>query len=219
MKLKSEDRLLLIGDSVTDADRARPVGEGLFNPHGRGYPNMVYGLLTAVYPELNLHIINNGISGNTVRDLKNRWQTDVLDLKPDWVTVMIGINDVWRQFDCPDMPALHVLPAEYEHTLRELVAVTLPKVSGMVLMTPYFIESNPADAMRARMDQYGAICRKIAGEFPVEFVDTQAAFNEVLKYHHSSFFAWDRVHPNIPGANVLARALLNALDFDWSHRA
>ena len=67
-------------------------------------------LLSCMYPELGLRVINMGISGNQVRDLKDRWQTDVIDLKPDWVSVLIGINDVWRQFDSPYMPETHVLP-------------------------------------------------------------------------------------------------------------
>ena len=100
-------------------------------------------------------MVNMGGSGNTVRDLKNRWQTDALDLKPDWISIMIGDNDVWRQFDSPLQPAGHVLPDEYEATLNALVAETLPRVQGLVLMTPFYIEPNPQDAMRARMDEYG----------------------------------------------------------------
>jgi len=215
LKLAEGSRLLFMGDSVTDMGRARPVAEGLFNPHGTGYPNVVHGLLAALYPERHIHVINMGCSGNTARDLLARWQTDCLDLKPDWVSVMIGINDVWRQFDSPHMPASHVLPAEYEAALTEMIRRTKPVVKGMVLMTPYYIEDNPADAMRARMDEYGAICKKLAKKHKLIFVDTQAAFNEVLKHYHSSYFAWDRVHPNIPGANVLARAFLNGIGFEW----
>ena len=62
---------------------------------------MVDALLGAVYPERMIRVINMGVSGNTTRDLKARWQTDVLDLKPDWLSIMIGANDVWRQYDSP----------------------------------------------------------------------------------------------------------------------
>ena len=82
--------------------RARPIGEGRADDAlGRGYVMMVDALLGAVYPERMIRVINMGVSGNTTRDLKARWQRDVLDLKPDWLSIMIGANDVWRQYDSP----------------------------------------------------------------------------------------------------------------------
>ena len=219
MKIAPRSKFVLIGDSVTDMDRARPVGEGLFNPHGHGYPNVVQGLLTSVYPDYFVNVVNMGVSGNTVRDLKARWQTDVIDLKPDWVSVMIGVNDVWRQFDVPQLPGRAVDPGEYGATLRELVERTKPLVKGMVLVTPVYWEPNVADAMAARVREYGAICREVAAEKDVLFCDAQAYADRVLAHCHSSYIAWDRVHPNIPGANVLAHALLDTLEFDWNRRA
>ncbi len=216
MKIAAGSKLLFIGDSVTDMERARPVGEGLFEALGRSYPTQVNALLAAHYPERRIRVVNMGTSGNTVRDLAARWETDVFAQQPDWLSIMIGINDVWRQFDSPFIAESHVLPDEYERTLAKLVADTLPRVKQLVLMTPYYIESNPADAMRARMDEYGAICRKIAGQHPgVILIDTQAAFNRVLEYYHSAYFAWDRVHPNTQGHAVLARAFLDGADFEW----
>ena len=216
MKIAPRSKFLLIGDSVTDMGRAQPVGEGLFNPHGTGYPNVVQGLLTSVYPDYFVNVVNMGVSGNTVRDLKARWQKDVIDMKPDWVSVMIGVNDVWRQFDVPQLPDRAVQPEEYRATLGELVDRTQPLVKGMVLMTPVFWEPNAADAMSARVREYGAICREIATEKDVLFCDAQAYADRVLAHCHSSYIAWDRVHPNIPGANVLAHALLDAIEFDWN---
>ena len=105
MIFEKGQKVLVIGDSISDFDRARPVGEGLFNAWGTSYVADVGALLTSVYPELGLRIVNMGISGNTVRDLKARWDSDVVALNryPDWVCVLIGINDVWRQFDSPNM--------------------------------------------------------------------------------------------------------------------
>lgn len=109
MIFEKGQKVLVIGDSISDFDRARPVGEGLFNAWGTSYVADVGALLTSVYPELGLRIVNMGISGNTVRDLKARWDSDVVALNPDWVCVLIGINDVWRQFDSPNMTEQHVL--------------------------------------------------------------------------------------------------------------
>src|SRR5471030_3060597 len=121
MKLAKNSKLVMIGDSITDAGRARPTGEGLFDAIGKGYAGNVDALLGAVYPAHGIRVVNMGTSGNTVRDLKARWQTDVLEQKPDWLSIMIGTNDVWRQFDIPRQKETHVYPEEYERTLDELV--------------------------------------------------------------------------------------------------
>ncbi len=215
MKITRKSKWVMIGDSITDAGRVQPVAEGLFDPLGRGYVTMVDALLAAAHPDLGIRVINVGTSGNTVRDLKARWQRDVIDLKPHWLSVMIGINDVWRQFDLPRQTEIHVLPEEYEATLEELVARTRPLLKGLLLVTPYFIEPNRQDPMRAQMDRYGAIVKKLAGKHDAILVDTQAAFDEVLRHCHPMALAWDRVHPNQAGHMVIARALLKAIDFAW----
>ncbi len=215
MKIEAGEKLVMMGDSITDAERARPLGEGLNVAIGKGYVAAVDALLGAVYAEREIRVVNMGCSGNTVRDLKARWQTDALDLKPDWVSIMIGTNDVWRQFDLPLQTEVHVLPEEYAQTLDALVAETLPRVRGLVLMTPFYMEPNPADAMRARMDEYGAIVKQIAANRGVLLCDTQAAFNAAMQTYYPATLGWDRVHPNHVGHMILARAFLQTLDFAW----
>ncbi len=219
MLLKPNQKLVMIGDSVTDVGRTQPFGEGLFEPYGKGYVNLVNALLGAVYPDMQIRVVNVGCSGNTTRDLKTRWQRDVIDLKPDWVTCMIGINDVWRHYDMPWQKEVHVHEDEYEKNLDELTAQTMPHVKGFVLMTPYFIEPNANDAMRAHMDRCGAIVKKIAAKYKTHIVDTQAAINKALEFYYPGTLAWDRVHPSSIGHMVLARTLLNTLGFDWNHAA
>ena len=82
------------------------------------------------------------MSGNTSRDLLARFQRDVLNLKPEWVCICIGINDIWRQFDCPAMRDYHVYPEEYEENLRNMLSELAGKTKGIFLMTPFFIEEN-----------------------------------------------------------------------------
>ncbi len=96
------------------------------------------------------------------------------------------------------------------------MARTQPTVKGMVLMTPFYIEPNRQDAMRARMDQYGAVVRELAQSHNTLFVDTQAAFDAALAHYYPATLAWDRVHPTHIGHMVLARAFLNAVGFAWS---
>lgn len=216
MKITKGSKLLFIGDSITDCGRAQPAGEGLFDALGKGYVAQVDALLGTVYAHLAIRVVNQGISGNNVLSLRDRWERDVLNHKPDWLAIMIGINDVWRQYDIPKQREAHVLPDVYERTLADLVTRTKPLLKGLVLMTPFYIESNKKDAMRATMDKYGAIVKKVGAKHGAVVVDTQAAFDEVLKHYYAATLAWDRVHPTQTGHMVLARAFVNAVGFKWS---
>ncbi|MFC0214746.1 SGNH/GDSL hydrolase family protein [Paenibacillus chartarius] len=213
MKLEKGSKLVMIGDSITDCGRNRPVGDG-FNALGSGYVAIVNAMLQSGYPELGIRVINMGISGNTVLDLKDRWYSDVLELKPDWLSIMIGINDVWRQFDTPFQTEKHVDIDTYERELRSLVRQMKPDLKGLVLMTPFYIEPNRDDAMRARMDAYGAVVKRIADEEGTILVDTQAAFEPVLKHLYPAALCWDRVHPSMPGHMVLAKAFLRGIGYE-----
>lgn len=214
MIFEKNDTVLFIGDSISDYERKRPVGEGLFNAWGRSYVADAASLLCCMYPELQLRIINMGISGNQVRDLDRRWQTDVMDLKPDWVSVLIGINDVWRQFDSPQMPETHVPLEEFEATYEKLIKETLPHVKGMILMTPYFMEPNRKDPMRARMDEYGKAARRLAEKYQLVFVDLQEGWDRLFEHMHPCNIAWDRIHPNQIGCMYIAKQFLKAVGAD-----
>src|SRR5512139_2711418 len=87
-------RVLFIGDSITDCDR-----RFLAAPYGDGYMNLVRAFVTARHPQVRLTWLNRGVSGDTVRDLARRWEHDVLALQPDWLSVLIGINDIWRGYE------------------------------------------------------------------------------------------------------------------------
>ncbi|PQP90565.1 SGNH/GDSL hydrolase family protein [Paenibacillus sp. AR247] len=186
MKMDKGQRLVMIGDSITDCERKFPYGEGLFQGVGKGYVSLVDTLLQTAYPELNLRVTNMGIGGNTVRDLKERWQTDVLDLLE-----------------------------EYEHTLTELAEQVRPRLKGLVIMTPFYIERSAEDGMRRRMDEYGRAAHRVAERVGALFVDTQAVFEPMLGYVHPTAIASDRVHPSLTGHMLIARAFLQAIGFDW----
>jgi lysophospholipase L1-like esterase len=215
MIIEPNSKLLMIGDSITDCDRARPIGEGLFDALGKGYVSIVDAMLTATYPSHHIRIVNMGVSGNTVRDLKSRWQSDVVDQAPDWLSICIGINDVWRYFHSPNQPEWHVPLDEYTKTLDALLRITRPKLKGLVLMMPYFIEPNRAEPMRKMMDNYGATVTQLVEKYQAVRVDTQAAFDVVLTALHPMALAWDRVHPTQVGHMILARSFLNAIEYKW----
>lgn len=219
MEFETMTRLVFAGDSVTDMGSSQPVGEGLKDRLGFGYVRMVENLLAACYPERLIRVTNSGVSGNTSRDLLARWERDVLALKPDYLSICIGINDVWRQFDCPAMPDYAVQPEEYEENLTKMVLSVKDSVKKIYMMTPYYMEPNPQDPMRARMDEYGAIVKKVAEKYGCEFIDLQAMFDRYFQHRHSTYIAWDRVHPNQVGATLIAREFLSHCGFDFCHNA
>ena len=211
------DRIVFAGDSVTDMGSACPVGEGLFDNVGRSYVRVIENMLAAYYPEVRVRVTNSGVGGNTSRDLLARFDRDVVALKPDWVSICIGINDVWRQFDSPAMPDVACTPEEYRENVEKMILAVKGNVKGIFLLTPYYMEPNPEDAMRRRMDEYCAICRELAEKHGCTLVDFQAMYARYCTVRHSAYIAWDRVHPNQVGATLMAREFLKACDFDYLH--
>ncbi len=216
MIFKNLERIVFAGDSVTDMGSAQPVGEGLFDSLGNGYVREVENLMATCYPEINLRVTNSGISGHTSRDLLERFDRDVVSLNPDWVSICIGINDVWRQFDSPAIPEHAVLPDEYEANLEKMILAVKDKVKGIFIATPYYMDPNKNDAMRARIDEYIAICYKLAEKHGCTLVDFQKKYDEYFKVRHSSYISWDRVHPNRVGSMLMARTFLNHCGFDYN---
>ncbi len=211
MKIQPNSKVLMIGDSITDCGRnydASYSEEVL----GDGYVRFVSDSLKSTHPELGIEIVNRGVSGDTVRNLKKRWQRDVLSLSPDWLSIMIGINDVWQQVNDSQPSENWILIDEYEQTLDELVAIVVPSLQGLVLMTPYVLELDKSDEMRSKMDRYGKVVRKIAAKYDALFVDTQAAFDEVLQKMDTTELSDDRVHMNAVGHKVLADAFLKVVE-------
>ncbi len=200
-------RLLFIGDSITDAGRRKEAA-----PYGSGYVHLARAFLVARYPELGLDIVNQGIGGNTIRDLDGRWEEDVVRMQPDWLSIKIGINDVWRQVQ--GRPEHAVLLDEYAATYERLLRRTREATRArLVLMEPYIIESNRADPFRAIIDRYLPVVHRLARDFDAILIPTQAAFDEALRGQPAAYWASDRVHPNAPGHAVIARAWLRGVGY------
>jgi lysophospholipase L1-like esterase len=205
---KPGQRIVFIGDSITDAGRRNEASA----PYGTGYVSLVRAFLLARYPGRNLEIVNQGVGGNTVRDLAARWERDVVDVKPDWLSVKIGINDVWRQVAgrWSEAVLLEEYAATYERLLRRTQETTAAR---LILMEPYVIEADRADQFRLLIDQYLPVVHRLAEQFGAILIRTQAAFDEALAQQPASFWADDRVHPNLPGHAVIARAFLRGVGY------
>ena len=204
MQFKAGQKIVMIGDSITDAGR-----RDIEPPYGVGYMTLVRSFVTALHPELGLRWENRGIGGDTVRNLDARWTADVVDERPDVLTVMIGINDVWRAFG--DKPHEAVPEDEYRATLTRLIRAAQDSADpDLYVGSPYMIEADRSDPMRAAMDARGAIAREVAADVGATFIDVQAAFDRVLTCSESGDWADDRIHPNQPGHAVIAVEFLRA---------
>jgi len=198
-------RLLATGDSVTDCDRARPVGGPAPDTLGTGYVRILRELLAPGRP--GLEVLNTGTGGDTVRHLAARWRRDVLDLRPHWLTVCIGINDVWRAFDTPGDPAAAVPLDEYGRVYDRLLAEIRPGLRGLVLVSPFFVTEDRAHPMRRRMDECGQAARRVAARHGALWLDAQALFDAACRVATPPSLAPDRVHPSPAGHALLAQAL------------
>ncbi|MBC2606136.1 SGNH/GDSL hydrolase family protein [Pelagicoccus albus] len=215
MRLAPHSRLLFIGDSITDSGRERKSHASPWEDPGGlgfGYVEFVNAMLQSRWPERKIRVLNRGLGGNTIRDLAGRWKRDVLDLRPDWLSIKIGINDVWRQFDSPRSPHVHVLPEEFQATYRQLLEATRDRLKGLIIISPYHIESDRHDPMRRRMDEYRKMTQTIASEFDAIYVDSQLEMDRLMEHIAPQLIAEDKIHPNSIGHMALAQAVCCALE-------
>jgi len=209
IELKPNQTILFIGDSITDADR----NSRAYKPFGFGYVHFVANFLLAQYPEYNLNIINRGISGNTVRDLDKRWKKDCLDHNPDILSVLIGVNDVWRQFEQGKMSRA-VFADEYEATYKRLLEDTKQKCnSRIVICEPFMFCDDFNLPVFVELRRYVDIVRKIAVDFDAVLVSFQNAIDEKIKNVPPLKWSLDSVHPEIWAHCWLARQWLKAVGF------
>lgn len=205
MLIEKGSLVLFQGDSITDAGRSRENDADL----GRGYANMVAALFSANYPELGVRFINRGISGNTVKDLQARWQADCLDLKPDWLSIMIGINDCARRYTRNDPMSVE----EYETTYRDILSQAVKVSNTRLILIEPFVLPIPEDRIlwRPDLDEKIAAVRRLAREFGAILIPMDGLFAQAAARQQLEFWAPDGVHPTQAGHAMMAQAWLKAV--------
>ena len=203
--LKSGDKIVLIGDSITDCGRLEE-----FPPYGNGYVSVVVNLSNARYPERAIEWVNKGISGDTVGGLASRWTLDVVEEKPDWVSVAIGINDVARDHESKrDLPKALV---DFEGHYRQILDRTRSIHARLIISEAFFIAEEDEAQRGFGVEPYNAIIRKLAGEYGARFVPLNQAFRQVkMKRRDLVWTTGDGVHPNPVGHAQIALQILGAL--------
>ncbi|MEI7025566.1 SGNH/GDSL hydrolase family protein [Paenibacillus sp. y28] len=205
MPFKAKDRIVFIGDSITDKGRKK-------DPQklGTGYVRMVHDYLHAVYPQLSLKIINEGVSGNRIVDLEKRWTVDVLDNRPQWVSISIGINDVWRQVDNVDIE--QVYPDRFEEIYRRLLEQARDELGcRFILMQPTIIKEHLDSSGNRLLKAYVDAVNRLAEEFQGILVPTHQAFIDFLKCDTDKDLTTDGVHMNTLGDTLMAATWLKAV--------
>ena len=218
LTLEKNARIVFAGDSITDAGRDRTAEPGGWG-FGTGYVNQIHCLLSAIYPDYELVTINSGVSGDDIVMMAERWQRDVLDLEPDYVSVLIGVNDVWRHFDQPFWkPKRHGIDV-YEQVYEDLIERTLPHAKGMIIVGPFMYEANQQEPMRAMVSRFAECARRLAERHGLPYVDVQSAIDRYLTRQHTCIVSQDRVHPYERGAVLITREWLRAVGVDWEREA
>ncbi|MCB2209591.1 SGNH/GDSL hydrolase family protein [bacterium] len=205
---KSRQTIEFIGDSITDCGRREPPHQ----PLGDGYVRKIHDLLRAGYPELDLSVVNRGISGDRVPDLQTRWQEDAIALNPDWLFIYIGINDVWRFFEFERSEAVPL--ADFERIYRQLLTDTLSNTQSDVrLISPYLAEKDPDDPFRKKLMDYQTVVDTLGDDFELSVIHLQPAFDWAMLSQPADYWTADRVHPTEVGHTLIALTILRACGF------
>lgn len=204
--------VIFTGDSITDCSRARPIGDG-FGNMGNGYVARIFIETWADFPNHNIHYLNSGISGNTTKQLLDRFNEDVLAYHPDYVFIMIGVNDVWRHFDGNKFNTTLIYPEESASNMETMIQKTLATGACPVIISPYFLDRNHEDPMRKMVDEINVYYKKLAEKYNIGYIDVQTAFDAYLENASSYILSSDRVHPSSVGITFLAHAIYKHPDF------
>jgi lysophospholipase L1-like esterase len=197
LKLESGQTILFTGDSITDADRREPA----CSPLGRGYVFFAANLLTARHPQLDLTFRNTGIGGDTTRTLLFRWKKDCLAIRPDILSILIGINDVWCQHTDTEWKTRSVYIDEFRQNYTDMLTQVRNELDcQLIIVEPFMFRDTPDNPMYATLKDYITVIRELAEQFGAIYIPLQEELDKLLPEIPPSAWSDDMVHP-----------------YDWAH--
>ena len=205
-------KVLFQGDSITDVGRSRE-----YEPHtGSGYATLVASYLDYEHPG-QYEFVNRGISGNRVVDLYARWRVDALNLKPDIITILIGVNDVWHEYAAePNGVSDERYFKVYDLLIEELRA-ELPDTK-IYILEPFVLKGTGTEAHWEEFDREVRLraksAKRIAEKHNLTFIPLQEQFDAMCEKCDVPYLLWDGVHPTAAGHELIARALVEAVKKD-----
>ena len=220
MIIKAIDTILFQGDSITDAGRAKGSGDAALPANdihalGTGYAAKAAGMLLAQHAGEGLQIHNRGISGNRVTNMRDRWQADCLDIEPDVLSILIGVNDTWHG-TAKGTPDNGVNLDMFERVLRELITTTRAAIPDLrlVICEPFTTEAGAVLELNFHpdIDDRRAIIRAIADDEADVFVPFQELFDTLCTQAPPEFWAPDGVHPSPAGHQRMAEFWMQCVE-------
>lgn len=197
-------KLLFYGDSITDADRVRELPTTHQFSYGMGYVMQIAGKIIPECPE-KYEIINRGVSGNKITDLHARLRLDVWNNKPDVLTILVGVNDVWHEVNNNNGVDIERFEKLYDMLLEDTMK-RLPNTK-IILMEPFVLKGSATEEKYDKfLDvlNYAKIVKKLAKKYNLPIVLLQDKFNEATKTVDAKYYLHDGVHPNVAGAVLIA---------------
>ncbi len=203
---------LFQGDSITDAGRNREND----NWRGNGYPTLVSGRLMFDYPG-QFQTINRGISGNRVVDLYARMKKDILLLRPDYLSILIGVNDVWHDFIAkPNGVADKKYRKVYDMMIEE-IKEELPDIK-IYILEPFVLCASATEenweVFKREVTLRAQSARWVAEKHNLTFIPLQEKLDALCEECPPSYWSGDGVHPSVAGHELIARELLSAVQKD-----
>ncbi|WP_257667691.1 SGNH/GDSL hydrolase family protein [Parapedobacter tibetensis] len=212
IKIEPNDVILFQGDSITDAGRDKENQAPNNNRAlGNGYAFLAAADLLHQHAAKQLSIFNKGISGNKVHQLDERWDEDCIRIKPNILSILIGVNDYWHMFNGKYDGTIQVYRDDYRKLLdRTLTA--FPHVK-LVIGEPFAVNNVKAvtDAWFPAFDEYRHTALEIANEYKAAFIPYQRVFNEASKHVSPAYWTTDGVHTTLAGAKLMAEAWLRVV--------
>ena len=195
---------LFQGDSITDAGRNR---DDVMN-YGYGYPNIIAAKYMSEYPN-EFSFINKGISGNRIVDLYARIKIDLINLKPDYLSILIGINDVWHEIQSQNGVSNEKFKTILSMLIEE-VKEALPDIK-IIMLEPFVLKGPATEENWNEFKEETALraqsVKEVAEKYGLSFVPLQDKFNEATKNTETTYWLADGVHPTAAGHGLIAKAL------------
>ena len=191
-------KLLFQGDSITDMDRDRSD----YHELGTGYPKYAARYISERYADIDFEFINLGISGNQTKDLVERLQTDFIDIKPDIVSILIGINDVWHYAENRQWLNNGLFEERYRTVLEAIKNNTEAKI---MIMEPFLIPTEDKQYFREDLPAKIEIIRRLAREYADVYLPTDGLLNSAFIGDDPLSYAEDGVHPSDKGADYIGK--------------
>ena len=209
-------RILFQGDSITDGNRGRNADPN--HILGHGYAFAVASRTGADFPQAGFAFFNRGVSGNRIPDLQRRWQVDTLDLRPDVLSLLIGINDTGASVNQrADAQTVEQFEKGYRGLLEDCRAANPSML--FVLGLPFVLPVGPVkgkwEAWRDGVGQRTAVIKTLAAQFDAVVVDYQAMFDAATQRAGADYWIWDGIHPTVFGHELMAREWIRQVAKRW----